>query len=1127
MAQIELIRQRAAELHAEIVAAGGDPTDPYAFVLREAQRRDIEVRTYPAGHDMLDGGRALYDPAGTIRHEDTSDSFINAFFVAHELGHAEFGGHVAFAPSTDIDPARSSDGTDASGAERVVDYSQKARQEVQMDLFAREFLFPRALARSWHLEDGRTAKEIAECLGAPYDMVAVQLFDALWLPALEITPTGMRPPKPLNSEQADAANHNGSPLLLRAGPGTGKTQTLIGRLSVLKDQGVDPSSILVLTFSNKAAGELSERALSIWPEAAGEITLGTFHSFGLDLLRRFSDRAGLPADPRLVDTAEAVALLENEYVRLELEHFRELRDPTDKLRDLLTAISRAKDEVVDHEHYAALANTMLDTAENDDARLLGEKCTEISKVYSAYEALKAEHGILDFGDLVARAVALLESDKTVREQLQTRFDHVLVDEYQDVNRASVRLLTALKPSGDGLWVVGDAKQSIYRFRGASSINMERFGDTDFSGGVIKDLSTNYRSTQEICDAFAGFAKCDMRAAEVGFEAIAERGASGVTPSYVEVGTKNDELNELAARIREKRENGCAFRDQAVLCKANDRLAEIAANLDARGIPVLFLGPLFDRAEVKEALSFLSLLVDPRAMGIAKIATSSAFPISIGDVAAAAKALSEASPLEPLQWRSLLPSDGQISEAGRDTFRNLSIAYDGFEPGTTPWRAFASLYLDHTRLAAEYAGGLLNGAPLPAIALWQLQNFLRTVRLDSQGYPTSNLLDHIRRLVILSDERDLRDLPDAAQALDAVNLLTIHKSKGLEFKAIHVPSLTAASIPQSANRINALPPPDGMIEGAQGSGLDALKSGHEEEQECLFFVALSRAEDDLLLYAPTKQRGGRNQKPSPFIERLGSSVTKQPPIAAPDDVDLSGLNIDLRFDEKLAVTPSQLALYERCPRRFLYTHVLRLGGRRTETPFMKMHGAVQSAVDALLAEPDTALDFDKYWHSRGPVDDPNASFYKSAATRLFDVLLALKDGDETIEASDLEIDLGVAKIVVTPHEKVRTSDGRTVVRRIWTGRKTSKATDSLDAAAYQLAVGHHADVQFVFLADADVSDVNLTDKKLQTRRERIGEAGKAIADGRFPPKPDRTCPRCPHFFICGEPPNGVLTKKNLN
>ena len=434
----------------------------------------------------LVGGRAVYDQdAAAIRHEDTGNDFQNAFLVAHEIGHSEYGGYVDQGLACEVDWARAADPA-SIGADRVVDYSRRARQEVQMDLFAREFLFPRALARQWHLEEGLSARQIANRLRAPYEMVAVQLFDALLLPPVPAPKAASTKSVELSPEQEQAAEYLDGPLLLRAGPGTGKTQTLVGRLEFLKRRETDPESILLLTFSNKAASEMSDRALAIWPEAAGAAWIGTFHSFGLDIVRRFHDRLDLPVDPRLIDTTEAIAFLEDEFARLELQHFKDLWDPTDKLRDILAAISRAKDEVVDADRYLALSEAMRQTAESDKEIEAAERCIEIARVYEAYEGLKASHGAVDFGDLVALPTELLERDASVRRQLRSRYAHVLVDEYQDVNRASVRLLKALKPDGVGLWVVGDAKQSIYRFRGASSFNISRVRIGRFPRGSDKE-----------------------------------------------------------------------------------------------------------------------------------------------------------------------------------------------------------------------------------------------------------------------------------------------------------------------------------------------------------------------------------------------------------------------------------------------------------------------------------------------------------------------------------------------------------------------------------------------------------------------------------------------------------------
>ncbi len=1005
-----------------------------------------------------------------------------------------------------------------------------------MDLFAREFLLPRALARRRHLDEGLSASQIADTLQAPIDMVAVQLFDALFLPRVLAAKTRPTKSNDLAPEQEDAAEHLNGPLLLSAGPGTGKTQTLVGRLKFLKKQGVDPASILVLTFSNKAAEEMSERALAIWPEAAGAAWIGTFHSFGLDLVRRFHDRLSLPVAPRLIDSTEAIAVLEDEFARLDLQHFKDLWDPTEKLRDILAAISRAKDEVVSAERYLALSKAMRQSAKTEEEIIAAERCLEVARVYQAYEGLKASLGAVDFGDLVALPTTLLESDRSVRDQLSARYAHVLVDEYQDVNRASVRLLEALKPCGDGLWAVGDAKQSIYRFRGASSFNITRFGSADFTGGQIKSLKTNYRSYHEICDQFIGFAQGGMVAAEPDVQVTALRGKSGIRPVFVPVGTKDDEIDEIAARIERAQKDGCAYKDHTVLCKGNDRVAAIARGLEDRGIPVLFLGPLFDRPEVKEALAILSLLTDPRAMGLACTAAMQEFEMTTDDVAICAVHLAEASSLQPLDWKEELSGIAGLSDRGRSGLAAIVDALEGLRPESTTWRAFATVFLDNTRLAARLAREAHEGRPLPAIAVWQLQNFLRSVRIDRKGYPVTDLLNHIRRLAILSNERELRDLPSAAQALDAVRLMTIHGSKGLEFKVLHLPSLTRASLPSSANVNRGLIPPDGMIEGASISGKAALMEGHKEEQECLFFVALSRAENGIYLYAPSLRADGKRQDRSPFIDRIAAWFETQGPIAD-STWSLSRADaVKVSFDSPLRVSPSQLALYEKCPRRFLYAYVLKLGGRRTETAFMKMHSAVQAVVDDLLLAANAPLSetdidelFRRHWVAHGPTDHGFAESYERAARRLVEFLVELRAGETPEPKASFVLDVGDAQIVVQPDERTRTSDGRLMVRRVRTGRMTSDATDTLDAAAYQLAAGSHGEIEFVFLSDESRTPVKMKERKLNTRKGRIEAVSSAIRAGEFPPapkQPSRTCPRCPYFFICTQLPGGRLTKKDL-
>ena len=389
MDAVEIARRIAARLHEKAVSARHDPQDPYAFAVTEAKRRGIDVEATRPGASQLDGARALFSSRDAlILHENVGTRFEQAFLVAHEIGHAELGDDVPGEQAFNIDPARSAEPSPV-GLDRVVDYGRRQRREVQMDLFAREFLLPRSVLRSLHVDGGLSASAIAERFDAPFEVVAQQLLDALLLPAIS-TQTEPEPDSPPPNElQLSAAGHRGEAFLLEAGPGTGKTQTLAVRVEGLLDEGVDPRRMLVLTFSNKAAGEMSERIAEKHKEAAAAMWIGTFHAFGLDLIRRFHAELDLPQDPRLLDRTEAAELLENEFPRLELRHYRDLYDPTQNIADMLSAISRAKDEVVDAARYAALASAMLENAPRED-RERAERCSEVARVLRGVRGVEAQ-----------------------------------------------------------------------------------------------------------------------------------------------------------------------------------------------------------------------------------------------------------------------------------------------------------------------------------------------------------------------------------------------------------------------------------------------------------------------------------------------------------------------------------------------------------------------------------------------------------------------------------------------------------------------------------------------------------------------------------------------------------------
>lgn len=1129
MDAVELGRQRAAALHQVVVAAGADPWSPYEFAVAEATRRGLDVEPTARGAAVLDGGRAtLIAKDALILHESEGSAFDQAFLVVHEIAHAELGDAPEGTGAADIDPARAAEPS-PTGIDRVVDYGRRERREVQMDLFAREFLLPRPVVRKLHLEDGMTASAIAARLGAPFDVVAQQLMDALLLPAIEPAADEARTDKPLNKEQADAAAHRGVAYMLEAGPGTGKTQTLTARIESLLEDGVDPRRILVLTFSNKAAGEMAGRLARRRPADAAAMWIGTFHAFGLDVIRRFHAELGLPPNPRLIDKTEAVELVENEFPKLNLEHYRDFYDPTQKISDILLAISRAKDEVVDAEEYARLAQEMKDSVPAAKAEE-ADKAIEVAVVYRRYEDLKKASQCVDFGDLVALPVRLLEDNAAVREHLRREYDHVLVDEYQDVNRSSVRLLKTLCGAGDNLWVVGDAKQSIYRFRGASSFNMRRFGREDFPGGKRGRLKKNYRSTPEIVGRFNAFA-ADMIAGGAGSDLQATRPSIGRQPEFGTVTTADLQPAALAAAIREMAGQGYSFADQAVLCTGNEKLAVTGRELERLGIPVLFLGSLFERPEVKDMLAFLSLLTDRRATGLLRVACWPEFGMSMADVVALLGALRE-DKLEPLAWLRDPTVTTAVSKPGKETIERLSRALEGFDPKSRPWEVLAGLLFDRTRIAARLASSSDVSDRAAAIAIWQFMNFVR-VQPAAQGLPIRRLMDRVRRLLRLGDDRDLRQLPAAAQGIDAVRLMTIHGSKGLQFGVVHLPGMNKGTLPRAATPPACLPP-DGMIKEASGTGQEIFRAGQEEEQECLFYVALSRAEDRLFVYAATENAAGRRREPSEFVDRIGLSARHlhdlgecpPPPETLPIPIDVDGT---------VSVSGFQIGLYESCPRRFFYTHVVDIGGRRTPTAFTQMHDAVRAVSKEIVSRGSSAPDktemeamIDRAFAARGLTAHGYVAEFRDLAAEMVDYFVSQRTASTSEAPKPLGFSIDAGEIVVLPDDVlVQPGRGR-VFRRLHTGHYREKDVKELEAAAFAIAVQHHAagaEAQVLHLSDRRTSAIAISGRPLQTQRKHLEAALSGIRDGNFAPDASLfTCPNCPAFFVCGPVPPGSFRKK---
>lgn len=1138
----EAARREAERLHRANVTAGGNSTRPLEFALREATSRGLDVYALQEGDSQLKGGRATFDSqAGSILYEDRGSDFERAFLVAHELGHVVLEGGTLDVVTVDIEPDRSMEDAPV-GVDRVLDYGARERREIKMDLFAREFLLPRLVLRELHVNEGLTSAAIATRFGAPLAVVQQQLLDTLLLPpagephllgsaavAASLTP---------DPTQIQAAAHRGLAFQLQAGPGTGKTRTLVRRIKGLLADGVDPTTILVLTFSNKAANELCERIAASDPVAAAAMWIGTFHAFGLDIIRRFHDRLALPADPRLIDRTEAIELLEDEFPRLDLKHYRNLWDPALDLSDMLSAISRAKDEVVDAAGYRSLAQSMALRAGTDqDAKVRAQKCLEVATLFETYEQLLSGHQLLDFGDLVALPVRLVEGSAEVRDALRARHEHVLVDEYQDVNRASVRLLKAIVGDGRNLWVVGDARQSIYRFRGASATNIARFA-IDFPGAQAAQLGINYRSDERIVDVFTEFARgMQASAGALPLNLKADRGTKGERIELRVTELADDEISALAASIAALHNQGIAYGAQAVLCASNARLNVIAEGLEARGIPALHLGSLFERPEIKDLLALLSLVTDPRAAAMVRVAAMARYQMPLQDVMRIIDHLRAANP-PSLAWSAMHAEVDGLAGDTREALSRLSTLFAGVSASTNPWPLLAGWTIDDLGLAKTlYQAGDVQSR-MQGLAIWQFLNFCRR-QPKGQGLPVLRLLDRVRRLALLSEDRGLSQLPRSAENIDAVRLMTIHGSKGLEFDVVHLPGMVTSGLPRNNVPPRCLPP-DGLIHGSEGlTGIEAVKAGHDEEEECLFFVALSRARDQLQLYAYTKQADGRARSPSRFVASIERSLVRPalvPLLAGPTS---TGVPLSITWQGRPQWTDIQVNLFERCPRRFLYTHVLKLGGRRTETAFMKMHNVVGDVFEWLKREHGTtsptvdelAARFEDAWLAKGASEHGYAEDYRRIGRRLIDFLIESRSRGAFAPAPPISLGWAEGEILVSPDGVAHGDGGRVTVRRVKTGKQRSNAFDDIEYTVLHLAAvqayGPRAQVEVTYLTSETIQPMEISLRKLESRREKLQSFLQAMQAGQFPPKPEaRSCPRCPSFFFCGDLPGGAWMQEIL-
>ncbi len=653
-------------------------------IIAAAAGEDAEDFTIEAVHPketMLGGADALLvRKLRQVLVRNDVPSGERAFLVAHEFGHWKLHPQDHVSCNKVIESSLAPEAGDTFGAQKVEAYGARERAELQANTFARELLLPRELARTLFLA-GKTAKRIQDELDLPLELVRQQLLDGLLLPEPHSEEQESKEPITPTTEQITAATSKEKTSLVVAGPGTGKTTTLLMRVQYLLSTGVKPSE--------------------------------------MEFLRKNCEHFGLSPRFGVADKMAQIAVLEPNIYGLGLTAFNPLGDPLDWLNEVVKTIQRAKDELANAKGFA----TEVEASALETGSSILAKQRDIAKLYQCYETkLRAGGSLVDMGDLVMLPALALAQDYPKFKASVGRFKHILVDEYQDVNRASALLVKTLANHADSLWVVGDARQAIYRFRGASMRNIVRFGD-DFPKHRTFPLNENRRSYEEVVRVFEHTGR-DSNPLQLvlpldNVEPV--RGSSGVKPRHIQCANDNIAQGELVENVRRLHALGVAYRDQVVLASTHEICGTAAKALNSVGVPALHLGDIFQRSEVKDILALLQLFIDRSGSGVLRVARLPGLELLPDDVEQLLSWLKSNRP-PALSWLENPPS--VLSASGTAALKRWAHIFNGLTSSTSPWDVACELLLERTGILRPYLDGENILDITRRIALWQFIYYLR-------------------------------------------------------------------------------------------------------------------------------------------------------------------------------------------------------------------------------------------------------------------------------------------------------------------------------------------------------------------------------------------------------------------
>ncbi len=966
-------------------------------------------------------------------------------------------------------------------------------------------------------------------------------------------PTAKESVFPLNAAQRAAVEHHEGPLLVVAGAGTGKTRVITERIGHLlrSNPGLAGENILGLTFTEKAAGEMKHRVVRALGERAEDVWLSTFHSFCLEKILRTANPAIQP-----IEDIDHRILLRRNIAELGLVIFRRLAEPAEFLEDFQAFFSRCQDELVtpdDYQRYVGNLRTSYQSRQQSleaDARSLAEQeiaqQEELARVYRTSDRLLRERSLCTFGAQLLQAVELLRTDPSLLARMRERYRYILVDEFQDTNIAQLELLWLLAGERRNIVAVGDDDQAIYRFRGASfgsfTIFLNKFcgiRDRQPAGRFLVSLSENYRSTERILRVAGETISHNEKSPLLPPKNLTTQNREGEPIRVVEFPSAEEEAQWIAAEIARLHGAAAPWRSFAVLYRKHAHRTQVLGALRRHGIPfVIRKSSILPSTIVRDLVAWLRLVANPADnISCARVLAAPYWTFTPRHLVRLAERAernrrsfwSELEQAPEASGGPRLEDFAQSIRRMRQTARNQTAA------GTLEQLIEA---LEIAPLASEIDRQHVDRL-VEFVSDWQRKSEQKSLR-DFIEY-----LDYFDELGgDIQIEEELSD--------DAVQLMTVHAAKGLEFPHVFILRLSRNDFPAGARRPQFEFPPELMKE-EQPKG-----DFQKQEERRLFYVALTRAQQRLTLSTIVTLR----KRPSPFLEDiLGNArirrmdVTQSAPKVdlppagercqpAPNsgwlfpgsledskaysEIALWAQSYRPPRREPLELSASAIETYERCAMKYLFHYVWRIpSGPSAQMTFGNvMHTTIREFVAASRKLARLRLDellaiYEREWKSAGFPDRYQEEEYRKAGREQLEVFhrnFAAQAPDVLHQEKSFELPLDHDVVVTGRIDQVNRLEGRSVeIVDYKTGRVRSaeSTADNVQLSIYALAASEVFELEperliFHYLTNGERVTCARDGKALERAKQRIWSVAGQIRAGEFSPNPQKkACNYC-HF-----------------